>query len=303
MKFGYVPDDALLDRIDFSLPPDDGGNAHILAGGKKPEQPVVYAGCAEYRVKEWKGLLYPDKAKEIDMLELYTKQFRVMEMNGTHYRIYPPEQIRRWADKAGTRDFLFLPKFPQIISHESHGYDELQAATAAFLESVQAFGAHLGPMFLQMSEYFSPDTRQPFFAYLASLPEEFTYFVELRHPHWFTNPGIRQELLSALRSMGRGLVITDTPGHREIVHTAITIPKVMIRFVGRHRHPTTALRADAWMARLKAWLGAGLEEAYFIVHTGLSAPKTAAEIIPKMNDVLQTNIPVPQLLPEDLRIF
>ncbi len=294
MNFGYVADDAQLNHIDFKLPPDDPGNIRVLAAGKGKTR--IYVGCAEYRVKEWKNLLYPKSTKEADMLALYAQQFNVMEMNGTHYKIYPPDHIARWAAAAGDRPFLFLPKFPQIISHESHGYDELQQSTAAFIESVSAFDAHLGPMFLQMSEWYHPGTRQALFAYLASMPEGYTYFVELRHSAWFTEYYVRQELLAALRGMGIGLVITDTPGHRELLHMALTIPKIMLRFVGRHRHPSTALRADEWLERIGSWMSGGLEAVYFITHTGHSAPQTARAVIEKMNERWGTSLELPRLL-------
>lgn len=300
MKFGYVADDAALDRVNFALPDDDPGNAAILATGQEPAQPAVSVGCAEYRVKEWNGLLYPERSKETEMLGLYSRQFRMLEMNGTHYRIYPPEQIAKWAAAAGPGPFVFLPKFPKFISHESHSFEERQELTAAFVDSVRAFGDRLGPMFLQMSEGFDPQFRRDFFAYLATLPEGFRYFVELRHPDWFLIPGIRHELFAALRALGIGLVITDTPGHREVCHMALTIPAVMVRFVGRHRHPGTALRIRDWAERLKSWLDAGLEEAHFVVHTGLSAPLTAAGAIPVFNAVLGLDIPRPRLLSETL---
>jgi uncharacterized protein YecE (DUF72 family) len=294
MNFGYISDDGVLDRIDFRLPDDEVGNGRVLAAGKGNVR--ICVGCAEYRLKEWKELIYPKGTKEGDMLHLYAEQFNVVEMNGTHYRIYPPEHIAKWAAATSEQDFLFLPKFPQIISHESHGYEEMQVNTAAFIESVRAFGPHLGPLFLQMSEWYSPDNRRALFAYLASLPEGFTYFIELRHRDWYTHAGVRHELMGALRAMGIGLVITDTPGHREIVHMALTIPRVMIRFVGRHRHPSTALRADAWIERIGEWMGSGLEEVYFITHTGLSAPRTAKEVIQKMNAAWGVALRAPRLL-------
>lgn len=296
MQFGYVNDDGLLDRIDFDLPPDDAGNTAVLASGIKRLAPAVYVGCAEYRVKEWKGVLYPPRARDPEMLKLYAKQFRMMEMNGTHYRIYPTEQIGKWTNAVERDDFLFLPKFPKFISHESHTYEERQELTAAFLESVAAFRPHLGPLFLQMSDGFDPGNRRDFFAYLASLPEGMSYFVELRHPDWFRIPEIRHEMLSALRALGIGLVITDTPGRREVCHMALTIPKVMIRFVGRHRHPTTAARIADWAGRLGFCMEAGLEEAHFVIHTGLSAPLTAAQAISEFNARLGTAIPIPELL-------
>lgn len=301
MNFGYIADDSALDQVDFTLPPDDPGNAQVLSSVKG--NTAIYVGCAEYRVKEWKGLIYPKGTKESDMLQLYAKNFRVMEMNGTHYKIYPPEHISKWADAVGGRDFLFLPKFPQLISHESHGYEEQRQTTAEFIESVSAFGSHLGPMFLQMSEWYHPGNRQALFTYLASLPDGHTYFVELRHPAWFTEHVVRHELFAALRAMGIGLVITDTPAHREICHMALTIPKVMIRFVGRHRHPTTSLRENEWIARIGNWMSGGLEALYFITHTGLSAPLTTTEVIGKMNAAWNRNMQPPHLLQPLLRLF
>lgn len=295
MKFGYLTDEE-LDRANLSLPPDDPGNSRILQATKAARPPGIWIGCAEYRVKEWKGLLYPEKTKEGDMLELYTRQFNMMEMNGTHYRIYAPEQIRKWTEKVVRPDFRFLPKFPQTISHDSSGAADPAATTAAFLESVSAFQPFLGPLFLQMSEYYSPVHRRHLFRYLATLPEGFTYFLELRHPQWFTDVFTRNELFTALRDMGIGAVITDTPGHREVAHMALTIPKVMIRFVGRHRHLSTRMRLDAWMQRLKHWLEHGLQDLYFVLHTGLSAPQTAVYAVTELNKLGDFRLEEPQLL-------
>jgi uncharacterized protein YecE (DUF72 family) len=256
----------------------------------------VYVGCAEYRRKEWNGLLYPPGTKESDMLQRYAGQFRVLEFNATHYRIYPPAHIRHWTDDTASQpDFLFLPKFPQSISHERHTEQERQALTAEFLDSVSAFGTQLGPLFLQTSEWFHPGHRKDFFAYLATLPEGFSYFVELRHSGWFVEAEARADLLSALRDMGIGLVITDTPGHREVCHMALTVPKVLLRFVARDAHPSTSRREDAWMERITQWLDAGLDELYFICHTNIAAPRTAARVIEKMNAAWHRNLPAPAL--------
>lgn len=294
MNFGYISDDALLSQIDFRLPPDDPGNDAVLSNGTGRKEVLV--GCAEYRRKEWDGLLYPAGSKDSDMLHLYASQFPVLEFNATHYRIYPPEHVARWAAETAFRpDFRYLPKFPQSISHESRTHDERASLTAAFLESVSAFGAQLGPLFLQTSEWFDPSRRKDFFAYLASLPESFSYFVELRNPGWFGEEAARADLLSALRDLGIGLVITDTPGHREVCHMALTIPKVMLRFLARERHPSTAFREGEWISRIGRWLDAGLDELFFICHTNLAAPQTAARVLAMMNAAWQRQLVEPAL--------
>jgi uncharacterized protein YecE (DUF72 family) len=250
-------------------------------------------------VKEWKGVLYPAGTKETDMLELYTRQFNMLEMNGTHYKIYTPEQISKWTDRVAGANFRFLPKFPQAISHTGNSVQDPQTVTQAYLESVAAFSPFLGPLFLQMSEFYSPWNRRHLFRYLAGLPEGFTCFLELRHPQWFTDVFIRRELFTALRDMGIGLVLTDTPGHRHVAHMGLTIPKIMIRFVGRHAHPSTRMRIDAWMQRLKHWFGLGLQELFFAVHTGFSAPATSVYVIEQLNAVCGFRLEPPRLLQPD----
>jgi uncharacterized protein YecE (DUF72 family) len=294
MNFGYISDDALLSRIDFALPPDEPGNAAVLSRGRGRQD--VFVGCAEYRRKEWNGLLYPRGTKEAGMLHLYASQFRVLEFNATHYRIYPPEHVARWAAETALRpDFRYLPKFPQSISHESHSAAERAALTAEFLESISAFGTQLGPLFLQTGEWFDPGERKEFFAYLATLPEGFSYFVELRHPGWFEEADARADLVAALSDMGIGLVITDTPGRREVCHMILTIPKVMLRFVARDTHPSTAARENEWITRMGHWLHAGLDELYFICHTNLAAPETAAHVITQMDAAWRRHLPLPAL--------
>ena len=299
MKFGYL-DAQDLDRVGpLRLPGDTPANAALLARSRGADtKPQAYIGCAEYRAKEWVNVLYPKGTKEAQMLEQYTSQFNCMEMNGTHYRIYAPEHIEKWVAKTVQADFKYLPKFPQLITHQNNGPVALAQDTGLFMESVAAFGKHLGPMFLQFSESYNPHFRHELYRYLSTLPKEHTYFVELRHPHWFTDGFVVDEMLAVLRDMGIGLVITDTPGRRELCHMHLTLPKAFVRFVGKHSYPGTKLRVDKWMQRLKLWLDAGLQEVYFTVHTGLSAPVTAKYVVEQFNAVCGFELKAPVLYGE-----
>ncbi len=298
MMFGWLPPEK-LDGLNLSLPPDPPGNATVLAGGRAAGALVqAYVGLAEWRVKEWVGRFYPPKTKEVLWMDHYVQSYNALEFNATHYRIYAPEDIRRWAYKAtaaykaaaankaagdsegSMRPFQFLPKMLQDISHRS-GFTRVEEATAAYLESVTSFGAHLGPVFIQTSEAFAPypPARRALFAWLASLPNELRFFVEFRHPGWTTDAAVRAETFAALRALAIGAVITDTPGRRDVCHMELSVPEVFIRFVAKSRHPTTYARIDAWAARLKLWIDAGLRSFHFIVHTGQSAPETSAYVV------------------------
>jgi len=296
MTFGFLPPEK-LDGLQLPLPPDPPANAAVLAAARKPAAPAAYVGLAEWRVREWVNRLYPARTKEVLWMDHYIGQYNCLELNATHYRIYGPDEVRRWAGKVppDRANFRFLPKLPQVISHQS-GFRGAEDLTAAFLEGVEAFGAQLGPIFIQTPESYAPylPERRALFAYLAALPNGHRFFLELRHPGWFADASVRAELFTALRDLHVGAVITDTPGRRDVCHMELAIPEVFVRFVAKSRHPTTYARIRDWAARLKAWTAAGLEAFYFIVHTGHSAPETSLYVVDQLNKSCGLHIPVPR---------
>ena len=283
MEFGRVPEKE-LDKLDFSLPPEPQANAGILTiSGKKP---MVYFGCAKWGRKEWIGKIYPKGTRDAQFLDQYVKHYNSIELNATHYKIYKPEEIARWALKAAGRDFKFCPKVSNSISHYS-GFNNADQLTTDFLEGVLAFGEHLGPIFLQVSEKFSPKQRDKLFAYLQDLPKDLQFFVEVRHPEWFAVPAVRKELFDTLRQLNMGAVITDTAGRRDVAHMELTVPKTFIRYVGNSLHATDYTRTDAWAQRIKYWLENGLQELYFFMHMHDEAfsPELSVYLVEKVNEV------------------
>jgi uncharacterized protein YecE (DUF72 family) len=106
----------------------------------------------------------------------------------------------------------------------------------SFFRGIVAFKEHLGPIFIQVSDNFSPNRKKELFDFLASLPKDLQFFLEVRHPGWFAKPEEMKELLENLSSMNMGIVITDTAGRRDCAHMHLTIPKVFIRYVGNSLH-------------------------------------------------------------------
>lgn len=266
MDFGKVAPE-LVETIDFTLPSDSSFTRETLERSHKIEQPSVYVGCAKWGRKEWVGKIYPKGTKEAQFLDHYVKHFNSIELNATHYQIYGEEMIGKWAAKAGNKDFLFCPKVPQIISHYSNLISaDAQSNTDRFLQGIMAFGKHLGPVFFQVSENFSPAKKTNLYAYLKSLPRDVSFFLELRHPEWFADKALRNEWLHLLRDLNIGAVITDTSGRRDCAHMELTVPKTFVRFVGNNLHPTDYTRIDEWVQRIKRWLDNGLQQLYFFMH-------------------------------------
>jgi uncharacterized protein YecE (DUF72 family) len=295
MEFGRVPE-AELNSVDFSLPADPAWNKKILEG-KPAKNPKVYLGCAKWGRTEWLGKIYPPKTKEKDFLQHYVEHYNSIELNATHYKVYGETGIQKWAEKAKGKDFMFCPKMYQGVTHRGNLKGK-EFITNEFFRGIVAFGKHLGPIFIQVSDSFSPNRRKELFDYLSSLPKDLQFFLEVRHPDWFAKVAIQKEMFETLSSLNMGAVITDTAGRRDCAHMHLTIPKTFIRYVGNSLHHTDNTRIDAWVERMKYWLDKGMEELYFFMHMHdeATSPELTVYLVDKMNAACGLNLIKPKFI-------
>ncbi len=295
MEFGRVPEQE-LDNIDFSLPAEPAFNKKILKG-KPVKDAKVYLGCAKWGRTEWVGKIYPPKTKEKDFLQHYVEHYNSIELNATHYKVYGEPGTRKWAEKANGKDFKFCPKMYQGITHRGSlkGKDFI---TNEFFRGIVGFEEHLGPIFVQVSDAFSPKRKKELFDYLKSLPTDLQFFLEVRHPDWFANEDIRNEMFATLKEMNMGAVITDTAGRRDCAHMHLTVPKAFIRYVGNSLHKSDYTRCDAWVERMKYWLDHGIEELYFFMHMHEEAtsPELTVYLVDKLNKECGLNLIKPKFV-------
>jgi uncharacterized protein YecE (DUF72 family) len=289
MEFGRVPGDE-LNKVDFSLPNEPGENKKILKG-KPVKDAKVYLGCAKWGRPEWVGKIYPPKTKEKDFLKHYVEHYNSIELNATKYKIYGEKGIRNWAVKAKGRDFKFCPKMYQGVTPGSK-LNRKNFITNEFFRGIIAFEEHLGPIFVQVSDTFSPKRKEELFTYLASLPKDLQFFLEVRHPAWFAKEKEREDMFSFLREHNMGAVITDTAGRRDCAHMRLTIPKAFIRYAGNSLHPSDFTRTDVWVNRMKYWLDNGLQELYFFMHMHdeATSPELTVYLSDKMNKECRLNL-------------
>jgi uncharacterized protein YecE (DUF72 family) len=302
MEFGRV-DVSELSDIDFTLPQEPAHNKKILKG-KPVNAPKVYIGCAKWGREEWVGKIYPPGTKEKSFLDHYVQRYNSIELNATHYKIYGAAGISKWAAKANGKDFVFCPKMYQGVTHRGSlkGKDFI---TTEFFRGIVAFEKHLGPIFIQVSDVFSPKRKQELFDFLQSLPTDLQFFLEVRHPDWFAKDAIRNELLETLASLNIGFVITDTSGRRDCAHMHLTIPKAFIRYVGNRLHKTDYTRIDAWIKRMKYWLDKGLEELYFFMHMHDEAysPELTVYLVDKFNAATGMQLQKPKFIANNKSLF
>lgn len=302
MEFGRVPENE-LGSVDFSLPAEPVFNKNILKG-KPAKNAKVYLGCAKWGREEWVGKIYPPKTKEKDFLQHYVQHYNSIELNATHYKVYGEGGIKKWVEKAAGKDFMFCPKMYQGVTHRG-SLKGKEFITNEFFRGIVSFGEHLGPVFIQVSDTFSPKRKDELFTYLKSLPTDLQFFLEVRHPDWFLKPEIRDELMNTLAAMNIGIVITDTAGRRECAHMYLTIPKVFIRYVGNSLHATDYTRCDAWIERMKYWLDNGLQELYFFMHMHdeATSPELTVYLVDKMNAACGLNLIKPAFVTQQKGLF
>lgn len=295
MEFGRVPEKELR-KIDFSLPKEPAFNGKVLKGKPSAKQ-KVYLGCAKWGRPEWVGKIYPAGTKEKDFLKHYVRHYNSIELNATHYKVYGPAGIIKWAEKAKELDFVFCPKMYQGITHRGN----LKGKTFIlneFTRGILAFGKHLGPVFIQVNERFTPNRMEELTEFLQSLPREIEYFLEVRHPAWFSNPQVVNDLFGMLRRLKIGAVITDTAGRRDCAHMHLPTNKAFIRFVGNSLHPTDTKRIDEWVKRIKFWLSKGIREIYFFMHMHDEAksPELTIYMVDRLNKECGLNLPRPEFV-------
>ena len=304
MEFGRVSAEELV-VADFTLPPDPEFTAATLRAVKNPVQMTAQVGCAKWGRKEWVGQIYPPKTKDANFLDEYVKHFDCIELNATFYQVYSAETIGKWKQKADTNPaFKFCPKFSQSISHirRLKNADDI---TTTYYEGIMAFDDKLGPLFLQLSDNFSPKSLPELTAYLEHLPTDLPVFVELRHKDWFAVPEHCDAAFNLFKRLNIGAVITDATGRRDCVHMMLPTPHAFIRFVGNGLHPTDYARIDEWIDRIIQWKTMGLRSLWFFMHQHDErySPQLSDYVAEQLNKKAGFNIKRPMFIKENKGLF
>lgn len=261
MEFGKVNEQQLY-SIDFELPKDTQRTLRVLKENSFA-QTEVYVGCAKWGRKEWVGKIYPNGTKDKDFLAAYAKQFNCIEFNAIYYKLPSHQQIRTWRNSVG-KDFIFCPKFTDVITHIKR-LKNAQHETDLLFDVLSEFENQLGPVFLMPHPQMGPKHFDTIAEYLQSLPNSVKVFLELRHPDWYV-PENSERIFSFCENHKVGTVITDTSGRRDCAHMELTTQEAFIRFVGNGLHPTDYTRIDDWVQRIKQWKNNGIEKVWFFMH-------------------------------------
>ena len=300
MNFGKLHD---VSQVDFMLPSDSPRTERVLQHSAKTfAGPVqIFLGATGWSNPEWVGKWYPPRTKPTDYLQHYSRIFNTIEFNTTHYRIPQSELVERWEGSAAV-GFAFCPKIPQQISHRAKL--KAEEPTLRFVEAIAAFKAKLGPCFIQLPDHHGPRELDLIQHFIETWPREVALQWEVRHPDWYAAAGGNAgEYWDSLEANGHGTVITDVAGRRDVLHMTLTTPVLMLRFVGNGLRPSDYARADAWIARIQAWAGAGLQKAFIFIHQPEmdQVPGFTGYWAQGLNRALGLSLHVPEPLPTTIQ--
>lgn len=165
---------------------------------------TVYAGTIGWSYSFWKGPFYPTKLSSPKFLQYYATQFNTVEVDNTFYRIPRPETMLNWK-KQTPDNFVFSLKFPSLITHVKMLRD-CQRETSLFLKSARLLGDKLGPLLLQFPPSFGEARFADLAAYLAGLPRDLRFVVEVRNKTL-----LHEQFIQTLKENKTTLAWVDNP--------------------------------------------------------------------------------------------
>lgn len=146
----------------------------------------IFLGTQGWAYKSWVGSFYPAGTPSGNFLAEYAQRFAVIEIDSTYYGTPRAHSVEQWR-AAVPADFRFTAKFPQTITHAKMLTDA-ERETQEFLAVMALLGDKLGPLLLQFPSTFKATQSATLARYLAGLPTQFRYAVEVRDRAWLREP-------------------------------------------------------------------------------------------------------------------
>ena len=183
-------------------------------------------GTIGFGYSDWAGTFYPRGLKSSDYLGHYAQYFNAVELDTTFHATPPVERFRRWADVTPA-GFRFCLKTPRTVTHEV-APDRAIGPMREFLDNaIGGLGDKIGVVAIQFPPHFEADQSASLEKFLAALPREIRFAVELRNRTWGT-----QRTLELLREYRCCLVAAEYLTKPAKIH--VTTDFLYVRCIGEH---------------------------------------------------------------------
>jgi uncharacterized protein YecE (DUF72 family) len=151
----------------------------------------IQIGCQGWNYDDWvtppaaaAHVFYPHGTRTGDMLELYARAFKTIEVDSTFYAVPAAATVDQWARRTPP-DFTFALKLPQAITHEA-GLRGNEQILTEFCAVARRLGDKLGPVLVQLPPQFEATAENvgALKDFLPLLPRDVRFAVEFRHGSW-----------------------------------------------------------------------------------------------------------------------
>jgi uncharacterized protein YecE (DUF72 family) len=254
----------------------------------------LFIGTQGFSFKDWVGPFYPPETPPSRFLEIYSRQFRTVEIDSTFYGIPKSTTVDSWRQRTPP-EFRFSAKFPQVITHKKMLID-CEQVTHHFVQTMRRLDVKLGPLLLQFSYRFGPERFDDLVRYLDGLPSDLRFAVEIRNRDWYET-----EIIDALQA--RGIALTCHDLYYMPRHVQATADFVYVRWLGRRANLKSFDRIQLdrgdeeiwWVEHLSPLLEQGLILfGYFNNHWAGHSPASAIGFLERLGHPIDPLDPMPR---------
>ena len=260
--------------------------------------------------RRWIGRYIPPGTQPGRELAAYATWCTAVEGNTTFYGLPSPATVERWTADSPT-DFRFLFKLPRTITHDRR-LRNAGPDLAAFLDRLEPLGPRASPVSIQLPASFGPDDLGVLARFVAGLPADWRWAVEVRDRRWCEGGPVERELNDLLAANGVERIIIDTravfatvpvtPAEHEAhrnkprlpVRPVAIGPSPVVRFIGRTDVAENPAWWAKWVPKVAQWLQEGRSPLVFI-HTpdNVVAPALARAFHAEVQALVPDLAPLP----------
>jgi uncharacterized protein YecE (DUF72 family) len=239
-------------------------------------------GCAIWAHKGWQGRFLPAGNRRGGQLRDYATWCTAVEGNTTAYGLPSPSTVATWAAETPP-GFRFFFKLPQVITHQRR-LRNAEAELREVVELLAPLGERAEVLMVQLPAGFGPGELGALSAFLARVPADHRYAVEVRHPAFFDGGPADRALAGLLADRGAEWTTFDTTtmfarpptsdDEREAWANKPRLPRravaiggwPVVRYLGRDDVDATVAGWQPWVPIVAGWLADGRTPTVF-VHT------------------------------------
>jgi uncharacterized protein YecE (DUF72 family) len=210
----------------------------------------IYSGTSGWAYKGWRAHLYAD-APVKRWLEIASRTFSSLEINGSFYTQIAPATYERWRAETPA-GFRFALKGHRFVTH----YKRLRGcedSVARLRDQAGHLGDKLAAVVWQLPSNFAVD-RERLGDFLRALRGwRVRHAIELRHRSWFI-----ADVAAQLHDAGVAVCLGDAPDFP--MWREVTADFVYVRLHGHTRKYASSYSAASlqrWAAQANAWAGEG----------------------------------------------